>query len=127
MLAALNARGHSVTVVSNSAQDTVEEFLRSQSLYDQVTGVVGRTKPNPYLLKPNPHLLRVAAAGLGVALSSCVVLGDSVTDIQAAHRAGTAAIAFVDHAEKEEALRAAGPDALIYDLGEVVDAVRARG
>jgi HAD superfamily hydrolase (TIGR01662 family) len=126
MLAALNAGGYSVTVVSNSAQDSVEDFLRAQSLDHQVTGVVGRTRSNPYLLKPNPHLLRIAAAGLGVALSSCVVLGDSVTDIQAAHRAGTGAIAFVDQSEKELALRAAGPDALIYDLGEVIDAVGER-
>ncbi|MEU7816570.1 HAD hydrolase-like protein [Pseudonocardia sp. NPDC049154] len=46
------------------------------------------------------------------------LVGDSVTDIQAARAAGTAAIAFADKPGKDRALRSFEPDALITSMDE---------
>lgn len=123
MLETLLSTGHTVAVVSNNSQAAVADFITAQGLQPFISGVSARESPDPALLKPNPHLLRQAAHNLGLQLNSCVLLGDSVTDIQASRRAGTAAIAFANKPGKQQVLAATNPDALITSLSQVTEAL----
>ncbi|MFH9132554.1 HAD hydrolase-like protein [Streptomyces sp. NPDC017524] len=62
--------------------------------------VVGRPEGHPELMKPNSHSLIAAAERLDVDVSLCALIGDSLTDIQAAHTIGSAAIGFADKPHK---------------------------
>jgi phosphoglycolate phosphatase len=123
LLHALTQSGRKVTVVSNNSAAAVNAFLDAEGLGDYFHGVVARVDPDPSLLKPNPHLLLQAAAALGSPPASCALLGDSVTDVEAARRGGAGSIAFANKSDKRDPLSAAGPDALISSLRDVVTAL----
>jgi phosphoglycolate phosphatase len=125
LLHALTQSGRKVTVVSNNSAAAVNAFLDAEGLGDYFHGVVARVDPDPSLLKPNPHLLLQAAAALGAPPASCALLGDSVTDVEAARRGGAGSIAFANKSDKRDPLSAAGPDALISSLRDVVTALAA--
>jgi HAD superfamily hydrolase (TIGR01509 family) len=125
LLHVLTRSGRTVTVVSNNSAAAVRAFVEAEGLGDCFRGVVARVDPDPSLLKPNPHLLLQAAAALGAPPASCALLGDSVTDVEAARRAGAGSIAFANKPDKRDPLLAAGPDALISSLRDVVTALAA--
>jgi HAD superfamily hydrolase (TIGR01509 family) len=122
-LRALRATSHTVTIVSNNSAAAVRAFLDLHALVPLVRGVVGRVEPDPALLKPSPHLVQRAIADLAAAPDTCVLLGDSATDITAARTAGTAAIGYANKPGKRDAFAALAPDDVIADLAEVTSAL----
>ena len=54
---ACRATGRSVAVVSNNSTVGVTRYLQAHELLDLVETVVGRTQPDPALLKPNSYLI----------------------------------------------------------------------
>lgn len=124
-LAALKERDFNVLVVSNNSTAAVEAFIGARALYPYLRGVVARTDPDPALLKPNPHLVYLAAATLGVAAELTVLIGDSTTDIIAAHAARARAIAYANKPGKREAFAPLRPEATIDNMETVARAVRA--
>lgn len=52
-------------------------------------------------MKPNPHLLTVALREAAASPSEVVLIGDSTTDIEAAHAAGTVSIAYANRSRFE--------------------------
>jgi hypothetical protein len=46
-----------VAVISNNSQAAVERYLAAPRLAAHVDVTVGRTQPDPALLKPHPHLI----------------------------------------------------------------------
>jgi phosphoglycolate phosphatase len=124
LLQALADAERHVVIVSNNGVAAIEHFLAEHSLRAYVAGVAARISPNPDILKPHPHLLLSAASQLGVEPDSCVLLGDSVTDVQAAHRVGAGSIAFANRPRKRKPLCEAAPDVVVSDLSEVVAALK---
>ncbi|MGW6288746.1 HAD hydrolase-like protein [Streptomyces sp. NPDC055107] len=53
-------------------------------------------------MKPNPHSLIAAAERLDVDVSLCALIGDSLTDIQAAHAIGSRAIGSANKPHKRQ-------------------------
>ncbi|MGH8896357.1 MAG: HAD family hydrolase [Egibacteraceae bacterium] len=49
---------------------------------------LGRTDPNPALLKPHPHLILQAVQALCADPATCTLIGDSVSDIEGGLAAG---------------------------------------
>jgi HAD superfamily hydrolase (TIGR01509 family) len=123
LLDALTSTGHTVTVVSNNSAPAVHAFVDAEHLNGAIRGVVARTEADPSLLKPDPHLLLLAARTLGAAPATCLLLGDSVTDVEAAHRAGTGSIAFANRPDKRDRFLAASPDAMVSSLLDVAAAL----
>ena len=121
-LTALRNSGHTITVVSNNSDAAVRAFLARQHLTAFITHVVGRTEPDPALLKPHPHLVLRAIADNHTDPEHCVLIGDSTTDITAARRAGTAVIAYANKPGKREALVDYSPEALIERLHDLARA-----
>jgi HAD superfamily hydrolase (TIGR01509 family) len=119
LLTVLTHTGRTVTVVSNNSEAAVGAFLDREYLGRFFHGIAARIDPDPRLLKPDPHLLRRAADGLGATLSACTLLGDSATDVEAAHRAGIRSIAYANRPDKRDGLLSMRPDALVSSLHDV--------
>lgn len=84
-----------------------------------VDGVAGRTRARAEDLKPEPYLLRRALDDRGAKPADAVLIGDSITDIQAARAAGTAVIAFANRPGKDRALCSFEPEVLIRSMDEI--------
>ncbi|MFC5993814.1 HAD family hydrolase [Pseudonocardia hispaniensis] len=119
---ALLSSGHTVTVVSNNSETAIRAFIQSRDIADLFDGVVGRTRARYDDLKPTPYLLHRALGERGARPAESFLIGDSLTDIQAARAAGVAAVAFANKADKQRSFAAAGPDALILAMSELAAA-----
>lgn len=117
--------GRHVAVVSNNSADCVHAYLAAQQLSGAVEAVIGRPALRPDLMKPSPHPLLEAAAILGVVPDRTALVGDSVTDIEAARAAGAGSIGFANKLGKEAALAAAGAGAVVTDMRSIARAFTA--
>ncbi|SFP83865.1 haloacid dehalogenase superfamily, subfamily IA, variant 3 with third motif having DD or ED/haloacid dehalogenase superfamily, subfamily IA, variant 1 with third motif having Dx(3-4)D or Dx(3-4)E [Saccharomonospora viridis] len=116
----LTSEGRIVTIVSNNSTVAIETYLRQAGLDHYVAGVSARTAADITRLKPNPHLLQQAMTTHGTRPGECLMVGDSVTDIHAAHAAGTPVVAYANKPGKHERLAAHHPDAIISELTRLI-------
>jgi HAD superfamily hydrolase (TIGR01662 family) len=112
-LHAFARRGQTVTIVSNNSSQAVRTFLTAHTLGTYVTAVCSREQADPNLLKPSPFLLQQAMDKLDAAPQECVMIGDSITDLQAAEAAGTDAIAYANKPGKAAQLQRFAPRCVI--------------
>ncbi|MFV0129054.1 HAD family hydrolase [Streptomyces sp. HMX112] len=122
-LTAARVSGRRVAVVSNNSAECVHAYLSAQGLSDVVEAVIGRPTLRPDLMKPSPHPLLAAAAHLGVAPERATLIGDSLSDVQAARAAAASSIGFANKPGKAEALGAAGADAVTDDMNDIAQAL----
>lgn len=122
-LQAVNASGRAVAVVSNNSAECVESFLKAHGLEGYVAKVVGRPTGQPHLMKPNPFPLITAAERMHIDVTSCALVGDSLTDIQAAHAAGATVIAYANKPHKAGLFAEAQADTITDDMHAIADAV----
>jgi HAD superfamily hydrolase (TIGR01509 family) len=114
-----------VAVISNNSQAAVARYLAAHRLVEHVDVIVGRTESDPRLLKPHPHLVLRALDALGGDPAGCALVGDSISDIEAARAADTASIGFANKPGKTERLQRAGADAIVESMAELHDALLA--
>jgi len=118
--------GRSVAVVSNNSARTVHAYLTRHGLDDRIGLVIARTGHDPALLKPSPHLITRAVEALDAEPDECAIVGDSVTDIQAARLASVQSIGYANKPGKRERLTEAGAGAIINSLADLALRLRAR-
>lgn len=111
--------GKVVTLVSNNGASAVETYLRRHDLERYVSYVSARRSPDPGLLKPNPYLLAAAIEASAQPPDQSVLIGDSVTDIEAARAVGSASIGYANKPGKHDSLEAAGADVIIESMGDI--------
>jgi phosphoglycolate phosphatase len=114
LIRAWTATGRPLAIVSNNSAIAIQAYLDLHGLSSHVAHVSARTSPDPALLKPHPHLLTTALTTLGVPPAAAAFLGDSTTDITAAHAAGTISIGYTNKPGKTSQLIAAGADAITH-------------
>lgn len=119
VMTSANRCGMVVAIVSNNAGEAIERYLALYDLADHVTLVVGRVGGDPMLLKPHPHPVQRAVAKIGTRPADCVLVGDSVTDIQASQSAGVHSIGYAKTPNRRPALVAAGAEAIVDSMGEL--------
>ena len=117
--------GRSVTIVSNNSGLAVVAYLNDHRLARYVSAVIGRDDPDPAHMKPSPYRVRQAVQMLQAAPAECVLVGDSVSDVTAAHAADLAAIGYADKPGKDERLVQAGADAVVTRLADLIAAITA--
>jgi beta-phosphoglucomutase-like phosphatase (HAD superfamily) len=119
-------RGGRAAVVSNNASAAVAAYLTMHGI--EVDAVVGRTSPDPTLLKPNPHLVVEAMRALDADPdpTAYVLVGDSVSDVVAAHGAGIHSIGYANAHGKLRVLSDAGAEIVIEDMATLSHAAVAR-
>jgi HAD superfamily hydrolase (TIGR01549 family) len=112
--------GRVLAAVSNNSREAVTCYLATSGLASKFTAIVGRTDPDPDLLKPNPHLISQAIKELGAVPAECVLIGDSLSDIEGARSAGVLSIGYANKPGKQERFTTAGADAVITSMGELL-------
>lgn len=125
-LHACRSAGRVVVIASNNDAEAIEAYLVRQGLADHVAGIVGRVPGRPDLMKPNPTILRKAVEAAGRAPAECVMVGDSLTDVQASRAAGVPVIGYAKTPARGEALARAGADAVtdsMHALAAAIDAL----
>ncbi|MEU6787235.1 HAD-IA family hydrolase [Nonomuraea angiospora] len=88
-------KGLSVAIVSNNSVAAVTSFLDREGLGGLVQYVSARAAADPSLMKPSPYLLEQALSHLDAEPSSALLVGDSVTDVEASKLAGGASHALL--------------------------------
>ena len=119
----VRTRGRSI---SNNSSSAVRAYLDAHDLASQISAIAARTEPDPTILKPSPYLIKEAASTLGASRSTCTVVGDSQTDIQAARAAGALSIGYAKTPADADHLAAAGAGTLIRSLADLALRLRVR-
>ncbi|SFS47051.1 HAD family hydrolase [Saccharopolyspora flava] len=120
VLEALRRRGVSVVIVSNNSEAAVRAYLHANGLEAHTQGVSARTSGELAELKPSPFLLQQAITNIKADAAECVMIGDSATDIQAAHAAGTAVIAYANKPGKRDRFTPHKPSAIIEHMTDLL-------
>lgn len=123
LIRAWRASGRMTAIVSNNSATAIETYLHLHSLGPYVDYVSARESADPSHLKPRPHLLQQASQHLRVSATGCVLVGDSLTDIQAAHAARTSVIAYANRAGKVELFAPERPHVIVTDLASLSSAL----
>jgi HAD superfamily hydrolase (TIGR01509 family) len=120
VIEAAHQTGRPIAAVSNNSREAVTRYLTTAGLAPMFTGIIGRTDPDPDLLKPNPHLITLAIKELGADPADSVLIGDSLSDIEGARNAGVLSIGYANKPGKLERFTAAEADAVITSMGELL-------
>ncbi|MYW16750.1 HAD hydrolase-like protein [Streptomyces sp. SID2955] len=122
-LEAARRSGRAVAIVSNNSAECVQQFLAEHHLSSLVQVISGRPIYKPHLMKPAPYSLLRSSDLLGVAPERCTLVGDSVSDVEAAVVAGARSIGFANRDGKDVSLADAGADVVISSMGVLADAL----
>lgn len=110
---------HKLAIVSNNSTASINAYLSVHNLERYFAFVAGRTDPNPELLKPSPHLIREAVKAIRVPPSRTTLIGDSISDMQAAHAVKISVIGYANKSGKISSLRTAGADLIVTTLASL--------
>jgi HAD superfamily hydrolase (TIGR01549 family) len=125
VIASARGSGRVVGVVSNNSSRAVNAYLDRHGLSDGITLVVARTSHDPALLKPNPHLIIEAVRRLNASSIASTLVGDSYTDVEAAHRAGVASIGYANKPGKRERMTQLQASAVVTSMADLALSLRA--
>lgn len=112
-----------MAIVSNNSAPAVNAYLAIHGLTGYVHVVVGRAYAAPVRMKPDPAPVLDAVAQLGVEAVGCVLVGDSASDVHAAHAVGVPCIGYANRPHKQRLLAEAGAEAVVHTLGELTAAL----
>ncbi|SDP74177.1 Haloacid dehalogenase-like hydrolase [Actinopolyspora xinjiangensis] len=111
-----HASGRSLCIVSNNADSALHDYLAEHGLTGKVDAIAARRSDDVAHLKPDTRLLKRAAEATGTSPTACTLIGDSPSDIKAAHAFGAHAIGYANKPGKFEKLTNAGADAMSEQL-----------
>jgi len=123
-LAACARSGRQVVIVSNNPTAAVLAYLRRAQLNPYVAHVIGRHPRNAALMKPAPYLVRAGLYAADVPPDLAVLIGDSATDVEAAHAACVQCIGYANQPGKDDQLHAAGADAIVTSMRQLTEVIR---
>lgn len=125
VIASARETGRIIGVVSNNSLRAVAAYLDRHGLSDGIRLVVARTSHNPALLKPSPYLIDEAVRGLDADPIATTLVGDSFTDIEAAHSAGVSSIGYANRSGKRDRMAQLQAGAVIASMADLGLAIRA--
>ncbi|RGC70868.1 Phosphoglycolate phosphatase [Micromonospora sp. MW-13] len=115
--------GMPVAVASNNSAGAVSAYLTAHRLAAYVSPVVGRAYADPDRMKPNPEPILQAIRTFGEIPGRCVLVGDSLSDIEGAQAAGVRVIGYANKPSKVEAFDTVGADAVVTSMSEIAGAL----
>lgn len=116
LLKACGATGRPVVIVSNNAPQTIDAYIERFGIAPRVAAVVARRFGRPDLMKPHPDSVVRALDLLQQPAGHCVLIGDSVTDIEVAHATGVHSIGYAKTPKRGDELARAGADATVDSM-----------
>jgi HAD superfamily hydrolase (TIGR01549 family) len=115
--------GRPMAIVSNNSVQAIEAYLNLHNLEPYVFYVSGRSSADPSLLKPSSYLLNEAIASVGVETGTVGFVGDSLTDVDAAHVVGIASIAYANKPGKVQLFTGAAPTVIVTSIATIIEAI----
>ena len=112
VIVAAHEAGRPIAIVSNNSAPAIDRYLTAHRLARYVAATVGRAYAEPSLMKPNPVPIQRAAMAVAADPGRCVLVGDSVTDIEGGHAARVRTIGFANKPGKRARLMRARADAI---------------
>jgi phosphoglycolate phosphatase-like HAD superfamily hydrolase len=126
LLDAARATGRRLAIVSNHSTPAVTGYLRRHDLLDRFEQVVTRSvDQDPDWLKPSTYPLWLALTPMWARPATTALVGDMVSDMQAAGDIPCNAIGLARRPDAPVALRGAGADAVVDSLDELATALYA--
>lgn len=119
LLRATAALGLSVAVASSARSEELDLLLDALGARDVMVAVT--SEKDVEHTKPEPDLLRAAMTDAALETGGTVMVGDTVWDVEAAHRAGIPCIAVRSGGWSQERLRAAGAVEVYDDAAALLD------
>ncbi len=116
-LAELKKLGLKLAAVSNASPENTLLVLRAFDLAKYFEAIIGKDYSNLDGVKPSPYLIEKALMKLGISPGESLVVGDSSSDVLAAHRAGVRAVNVLRFGKAD------GADYYVGDLWELLDLV----
>jgi HAD superfamily hydrolase (TIGR01509 family) len=111
--------GRPLVVVSNNSPEAVAAFLEAHDLTRIVEGVFGRSTESPELMKPHPYLLELALKKLSLDPRFCLMVGDSITDIEVAKKVGAPVVGYANRPGKVNKFHSLGSDVVTESIAEL--------
>lgn len=115
-IAAAHSSGLKLAIVSNNSPKAIAQYLGIHGILGYFTAVAGREKGGASAMKPCSTLLMRAASELRIPIGRCAMIGDAVTDVAAAKRAGARSVGYAQDDVSASALAHAGADAVIRSM-----------
>ena len=125
MLEALKAEGRRLAVVTSKRNGPALEGLSSFDLQGYFEFISGLEETEKH--KPDPEPLLVAARRLGLPITECIYVGDSIYDMRAARAAGIVAVGVLWGVATREELLEAGAEHLASSPHELPAVLRLIG
>jgi HAD superfamily hydrolase (TIGR01509 family) len=119
--------GRRVGIVSNNSRAAIQANLDAYDLTVHITVIAARTPDNAHRLKPHPDLLLAALAQLDTKPEDAVFVGDSPSDIVAAHAANVTVIGYANKPGKHERLSDQDPTHIITAMDDLALALMMDG
>ena len=116
--------GRPVVIASNNAEAAIETFLHRFELRHLVQAVLARIPGQPDLMKPHPSVIERALNRLDQPAHRCVLLGDSITDVQVSRTTGIRCIGYAKTPTRGRELHLAGADAITDSNAALADLIR---
>jgi phosphoglycolate phosphatase len=126
-LAACHETGRTVVMASNNNGDAIATYLDRHQLGQLVAHIEGRDPDDARLMKPNPWVIRRALAHASAPASQAVLIGDAVTDIEAAYAADLPVIGYANKPGKAVRLQDAGANVIATDMRQIARSIHAAG
>jgi phosphoglycolate phosphatase len=123
MVRSAAAQALPVVIVTNNSARAVRTYLERGILGNSIMGISARVPGRPDLMKPDAHLVAIGVEISRQAANTCLLIGDSSTDMQAAKKVGAHSVGYAKRASKVPELSDAGADYIVRELGDVVDAM----
>jgi phosphoglycolate phosphatase-like HAD superfamily hydrolase len=112
------AAEHVIAVVTGNSHANVSAFLAHHGLSERVRSIYGVDAPGSKVEK-----IRRAKGQFACAGEAAWMVGDSVSDVQAAREARVASVAVAWGHQSAEKLSKAGPDFLVHSPGELLEVI----
>lgn len=113
-----------IAIVSNNSAQSIEKFINARHSALEVNAISGRPFRRVDLMKPDPYSLLRAMDAVESAPPTAAFVGDSLTDIEAARRAGVPCIALANKPGKRAAFETAGAHVVIDEMAELASALQ---
>ncbi|GIJ13138.1 HAD family hydrolase [Micromonospora andamanensis] len=123
VIVAARQAGMSVAVVSNNSAGAVSAYLEAHRLAGYVSPIVGRAYAAPDRMKPDPEPILQAVRAVRHSPNRCVLIGDSLSDIEGAQAAGVRVVGYANRPAKVEKFLAAEADLVITSMSAIAGAL----
>lgn len=118
----LKNNGYKIAIASSKTTNTIELGLKVSGLKDYFSTIVGVEQV--YEPKPNKEILIKTLKEMKGQFTNAVYVGDSASDILCAKNAGVYSVGFTSNKLKIADLKAAQPNELIDDMGQMIDVLK---